>query len=162
MPAKNSIGQFYGRYSLVSKDLWKRYVTTTGSDVTYDQFKAITAGTFKEIQKWAMSEPIGFQMPDLGNIAVNRFKPNKKFRNYINTPKGPIRNHNLHTGGDVFQIRWFHSSSSFKSKMPYWFFKASRAFNRSLATVLKANDSPNFNSFMQDHFIIKEQQKCRY
>jgi hypothetical protein len=162
MPAKNSIGQFHGRYPLINHELWKKYMESTGDAITYNEFKSIIAASMSEIQRWSLKEPIGFQMPNLGNIAVNRFKMDKDFRAYHNTEKGPIRNHNLHTGGDAFQIRWFHSSTSMKSRMPFWFFKANRTFNRTLASILKANNSPNYNSFMQDHFVTKELKQCKY
>lgn len=162
MPAKGSIGKFHGRYPLISVKLWKKYVKDSGSDVSYEDFKNILAESMSEIRKWVLKEPIGFQMPGLGNVAVNRFKPKKDFKTFINTTKGPVKNHNLHTGGDAFHLRWYHSSSSYSKRMPYWFLKASRAFNRELAVVLKRGNSPNFNSFTQDHFVTKELRKCKY
>lgn len=162
MPAKNSIGDFHGRYHLISKDLWKQYQKTANTPVTYEEFKDIVASSMQEIQKWVLKEPIGFQLPNLGNIAVNMFKPNREFKAYINTSQGPVINHNLHTGGNVYSIRWFNSSTAHKSKQPFWFFKAERKFNRALASVLKGDKSPVFNSFMQDHFITKALKQCKY
>ena len=156
MPAKNSIGAFHGRHPLIRQDLWKRYMKETGQKIDYEEFKKIIAESMEEIKKWVLREPIGFQMsPKLGNIAINRFAMYKTFRAYTKTPLGSVINHNLHTGGYIFTIRWYHSEASHKSRQPYWFFKACRAFNRSLAVVLKGSERPNFNSYMQDHFINK-------
>ena len=159
MPAKGSISQFHGRYSIINKKLWAKYIKETGEDVSYEDFKLILAATMEEIKSWILREPIGFQIPELGNIAVNRFKTNSDFKSYIGST--PIRNYNLHTGGNAFKIQWFHSSTVLRGRIPFWFFKASRAFNRSLAVVLKANNSPSYNSFMQDHFIQKAEKQCK-
>lgn len=156
MPAKGSIDRFHGKHLFISQALWMRYKRVTGDKIPYKEFQAIIASSMEEIQKWVLREPIGFQLhTKMGNLAVNRFKPREDYKTYINTSIGPILNHNLHTGGHIFKIQWFHSHNSHACRQSYWFFKAGRAFNRNLASVLKSGQSPNFNSYMQSHFITK-------
>lgn len=156
MPIR-SIDKFHGKHLLICPALHRKYVRETGNKISYKEFTAILAESMKEVQKWVLSEPIGFQLtPQLGNIAVNKFKPNPKFKAYINTTLGPLTNHNLHTGGNAYRIQWFHARKDHDSRQPYWFFKAGRAFNRALASVLKGDSRPIFNSYMQSQFITKQ------
>ena len=156
MPAKGSIGVFHGRYPFICPALWRSYKKKTGDKISYKEFKAIIAASMEEVQKWVLKEPIGFQLhPKFGNIAVNRFKPNSDFKAYLNTSLGPILNHNLHTGGHCFKIQWFHSHVTHACRQPYWFFKANRAFNRNLAATIKSGHGPQYNSYMQSHFVSK-------
>lgn len=155
--ATRSIDKFHGKHLFICPALHRKYVKESGNDISYKDFTAILAETMKEIQKWVLAEPIGFQLaPQFGNIAVNKFKPNPKFKAYINTSIGPIQNHNLHTGGNAFRIQWFHARNDHDSRQPYWFFKANRIFNRTLASILKGNNKPIFNSYMQSQFITKK------
>lgn len=154
--ARRSIDRFHGKLLFIGKDLWRRYKKETGDRISYEEFQAIIGASMAEVQKWVLKEPIGFQLhPKLGHIAVNRFKPREDFKTYLNTSLGPVINHNLHTGGHIFKIQWFHSHTNHASRQPYWFFKANRNFNRTLAAVLKGGQSPIFNSYMQSHFITK-------
>lgn len=155
MPAKNSISNYHGRHRFLSESLWRKYVKETESDISYADFRKIVIASMDELRKWVLKEPVGFQMsPRIGNIAINRFKPEHgSFKAFHYTKERRIPNYNLHTGGAVFKIQWFHASSTHKSRNPYWFFKASRVFNRSLAFLLKSGKSPSYNSYMQNHFI---------
>ena len=155
MPVRN-VDMFHGKHLFIGTALWIKYKKTTGDKISYKEFQAIIASSMDEVQKWVLQEPIGFQLhPKFGNFAVNRFIPRDDYKTYINTSLGPIINHNLHTGGNIFKIQWFHSHATHACRQPYWFFKANRTFNRSLATVLTGGHSPNFNSYMQSHFITK-------
>lgn len=155
MPAKGSISKFHGRYSLIGQDLWKRYVKETGDNIEYKEFKAIIAEEIKEVKKWVMKEPIGFQIPIMGNLAVNRYvATGPDFVSYIyHGDSTKIKNHNFHTGGYVFKIQWFRSTNSHESRFAYYFFKATREFNRDFAKLLKSGDYPNYNCYSQDHFV---------
>jgi hypothetical protein len=154
--AKRGIDKFHGKHRLITQALHKKYIKETGNALTYSEFVTILETSMEEVQKWVLSEPIGFQLtPQLGNLAVNKFKPGAKFKTYINTSLGPVPNHNLHTGGNAYRIQWFHARKDHDSRQPYWFFKANRNFNRSLATVLKGSARPIFNSYMQSQFITK-------
>ena len=156
MPARGSIGMFHGRHPFIGKDLWRKYKRETGDRISYGDFQEIVGASMAEIQKWVLREPIGFQLhPKFGNIAINKFKPHEDYKPKLYTSIGPILNHNLHTGGNVFKVQWFHSHVSHASRQPYWFFKANRTFNRSLAAVLKSGQGPQFNSYMQSHFVSK-------
>jgi len=157
MPAKNSIGKFHGRHPFIEKKLWKKYVKQTENPVSYEEFKLIIAASLQELQSWVLKDPIGFQFsPKLGRIAINKFKMYEGFKTFIHKKGiGRIQNHNLHSDEHAFKIQWFHSQTSHKSRMPYWFFRAERSFNRDLARVLKGGKAPEFNSFMQDHFVQK-------
>lgn len=154
--AVRSIDKFHGKHLFICPALHRKYVKDTGKEISYKEFTAILSGSMQEIQKWVISEPIGFQLtPQLGNITVNKFKPSSKFKTYIQTSLGPILNHNLHTGGNAYRLQWFHARKDHDSRQPYWFFKASRSFNRALASVLKGISKPIFNSYMQSQFITK-------
>lgn len=155
MPAKGTIGHFHGRYSLISRDLWKKYIAETGDDISYELFMGIIAEEIKEVRQWAMREPIGFQIPNMGNIAVNKFKPADYTPYYYNGGSTKIKNHNVHTNGYVFRIQWFRCASTHKSGLPYWYFKAARAFNRELGKILNTGSYPSFNCYSQDHFVKK-------
>ena len=153
MPAKNSISRFHGKYSFINKDLWKKYKKSTGSSITYKEFQTIISTSLGEINKWIMREPIGFQLPFIGHMAINRFKTFGKFKQYRNGVAMP--NSNFHTAGNTHRIQYFKITRSFKTRLPFWFFKACRHSNRALAKVLKNDSRPLFNSFAQDHFIKK-------
>ena len=153
MPAKNSIGRFHGRFTFISKKLWKKYKKDTGSTITYKEFQLIISSSLGEINKWILREPIGFQLPGIGHMAVNKFKTFGAFKCYRNGKA--LLNHNLHTGGNTHRIQYFKNSRNYKTRLPYWFFKACRASNRALGKVLTSSNSPLFNSFMQDQFIQK-------
>lgn len=159
MPAKNSISKFYGRHRFISLKLWRKYVRQTGDKISYKEFQAIIAESFKESRKWILREPIGMQFPGkLGHIAINKFKSYGTFKTYTNTRTKdgkPILNYNLHTGGYIFKIQWFLNTRSYSERVPYWFFSASRDFKRTLAKLIKGGTYPVFNTFMQDHFTIK-------
>ena len=66
----------------------------------------------------------------------------------------PIRAFNLHTQGDTFRIQLFHNTRSAKDVFSFWFLDAERKFKRSLAKVLKSDNYPLYNTFMQDQFVI--------
>lgn len=152
--ATRSIDRFHGKHKFICPALWRKYVQTTGQEISYKDFTQIIAEANKEIQTWVLKDPIGFQLtPQLGNIAVNKFEPKPGFKTYIHTPLGLIPNHNLHTGGKAFRIQWFHARVDHESKQPYWFFKANRTFNRALAAVLKGINAPTYNAYMQSQFL---------
>jgi hypothetical protein len=158
MPAKGSIGQFHGRKTFLTLKLWRKYKRETGVDITYKEFVAIFCTTIEEVKKWILREPAGFRLPvKLGNIAVNTFKTYGTFKTYINVRHEgkPILNHNLHTGGNVYKLQWFHSTRNYNDRVPFWFFVASRDFKRNLAKVLKRGVYPNYNTYMQDQFTDK-------
>lgn len=156
MPAKHSIGKFHGRHPLINRKMWRRYVKESGNKISYDLFKNIFLSSMEETKKWVLREPVGFKLPyKLGNLAVNKFKTYGDFKTYTNTRTSdgkPIKNFNLHTGGNVFRIQWFYNSRQFIERHPYWFFDACRDFKRNLAKVLKSSNPPLFNTYMQDHF----------
>jgi len=158
LPTKNSIGRYHGRFTFVSKDLWKKYVKTTNSTISYEDFKKVIALSMEETSKWVLREPVGFKMPlRLGNFAVNKFKTYGDFKTYTNTRTSegkPIKNFNLHTGGCTFRIQWFHNTRSPKERVSFWHFDAERKFKRALASILKSGKSPLYNTYMQDQFII--------
>ena len=156
MPARGTIMKYHGRQPFLGKALWKKYVKTTGNKIPYKEFMAIIEEEIKEVRKWTMREPIGFQIPNLGNIAVNRFRPRETFVSYIyNGGKTKIKNHNLHTGGYSFKIQWFRLSNTHTSRLGYYYFVATREFNRDLGQLLKSGEYPNFNCYAQDHFLKK-------
>lgn len=158
MPAKNSIGKYYGRYVFFGVHLWKKYVKETGSTVSYEDFKKVFLASMEETQKWVLREPVGFRLLyQLGNIAVNRMRTYGDFVTYtrFKTSEGrAIKGHNLHTGGDTFRIQWFHTTRSHKDWVTFWFFDAERKFKRNLAKVLKSENYPLYNTYMQDQFVI--------
>lgn len=158
MPAKGSIGKYHGRHVFISRKLWKKYLKESGSNITYTEFCAIVKGNMEELQKWVLKEPIGFKLPfKLGNIAVNRLKTYGEFKTWtgLRTADGkPIRAFNLHTQGDTFRIQLFHNTRSAKDVFSFWFLDAERKFKRSLAKVLKSDNYPLYNTFMQDQFVI--------
>lgn len=153
MPAKNSISKFHGRFTFIGKPLWKKYKKENKSNISYADFKLIISASIGEINKWVMKEPIGFQLPGIGHMAVNKFKTFGTFKCYRNGQA--VINHNLHTGGTTYRIQYFKNSRNYKTRLPYWFFKACRTSNRTLAKVLNSETRPHFNSFMQDQFIQK-------
>lgn len=156
MPAKGTIAKYHGRYALISRSLWKKYVKETSDKISYSDFLIIIAEEIKEVRKWVMREPIGFQLPSMGNLAVNKFKPAGDFTAYIyNGGTTKIKNHNIHTGGCVFRLQWFRCSSSHQSRLAYWYFKATREFNRDLGKLLKTGSYPSYNCYSQDHFVKK-------
>lgn len=164
MPAKNTKSKYHGRYRFISLQLWKKYKKTTGSDISYKEFRLIILSSMKEVANWVLKEPIGYRFPyRLGSIAVNRFRTYGDFKTYLNTKDKngkPIRNFNLHTGGDCFRIQLFHNTRSNKERASYWFFTADRTFKRTLAKVLKSGDGPLYNAYTQDHFILKKQHNA--
>lgn len=158
MPAKGSIGKYYGRHVFMSKELWKEYVKETGSTVSYKDFKKVFVASMEETQKWVLREPVGFRLLyQLGNIAVNRMRTYGDFVTYtrLKTSEGrAIKGHNLHTGGDTFRIQWFHTTRSHKDRVTFWYLDAERKFKRALAKVLKSGTYPLYNTYMQDQFVI--------
>jgi len=158
MPAKGSIGKYYGRHVFFSDKLWKKYVKQTGSIISYSDFKKVFLESMEETKKWVLREPVGFRLPNkLGNLAINRMKTYGEFKTYskLKTEDGkPIRTFNLHTGGDTFRIQWFHTTRSHKDWVTFWFLDAERKFKRNLAQVLKSEKYPLYNTYMQDQFVI--------
>lgn len=155
MPVR-SIDRYHGKHLFIGQALWRKYIKETGDQISYRDFVNIVDTSIEEVKKWVLREPIGFQLhPHLGNIAVNKFMPAPDYKTYINTALGPIVNYNLHTGGYIFKLQWFHARTTHASKQPYWFFDACRSFKRALAVVLKSGKAPSFNSYMQNHFVRK-------
>jgi hypothetical protein len=156
MPTKNSISKYRGRLPLLSQKLWKKYVKETGDEISYEEFTTIIVAEIREIKNWVLKEPIGFQMSEIGNITINKFKPGSDYVTYLyNGGKTKIKNHNIHTGGCIFRIQWFRRSTSHKDRYAYWYFSASREFKRELGKQLKSGKYPNYNCFSQDHFVKK-------
>lgn len=154
MPAKGSIGKFHGRHHILNKKLWRSYKKETGNKISWADFSAIVLESMKGIREWVVREPIGFQLPGrIGNLAINKFKTYGTFKTYIRVDGRSFLGHNLHTGGYTFRIQWFKATRKFAHRYPYWWFTAERKFNRSLAPILKSQNSPIYNTYMQDHFI---------
>ena len=139
MPAKGSIGKFYNRHTFVSRDLWKKYMKTTGNEISWEEFSKIIAVSMEEAKNCILKEPVGFQFPNkIGHLAVNMFKTYGEFKTYTNiksTTGKPILNHNLHTGGYCYRLQMFLLTRAYKDRKLYWFFDAERKFDRSLAKL---------------------------
>lgn len=157
MPAKGSVGKYHGRYTFISKKLWKKYNKTNNSNISYSDFKLIIKMSLEETTKWVIREPVGYMLPNrIGNLAVNKFKTFGDFKTYVNVKSSEgkaIRNFNLHTGGNTFRIQWFHNTRSAKERISFWHFEAERKFKRLLAATIKSGKSPLYNNYMQDQFI---------
>ena len=132
-----------GRINYIKKEEYNSFIKKyPSSGVSYEEFITILKHSNEEIKNQILDNPLGFKLPhNLGYIAVDKFKPNKKFVavDWINTRKlkklVPLTN--FHSFGHTYKIK-LYKNPKIKPLFAYHM-EAHRLIKRALAKCIKEN-----------------------
>lgn len=138
-----------GRINYIKREEYNLFIEKyPSSEVTYDEFITVLKESTNVIKNQILDNPLGFKLPhNLGYIAVDKFKPNKKFVavDWVNTRKlkklVPLTN--FHTFGHTYKIK-LYKNSKVKPLFAYNM-DAHRLLKRQLAKCIKENKRQYIN-----------------
>lgn len=118
------------------------------SDIIYEQYIKILKYSNTEIRDCILNYELGFKLPyNLGYVAVDKFKPSKKYIavDWVNTKrlKKMIPLTNFHTFGYTYNIKIFKNPRS--KPLEGYLLKAHRKINRMIADKIK-NENKDYLS----------------
>src|SRR5688572_19566701 len=109
MPSKNTTLENGPRFNPLNKELYNKFVETSGINIDFKTFVNIVRTTNDIIRKSVAEEEAGVKLPEnLGIIVVTKYKSAKIPLDWVNTlkfgTKVPLLN--LHSFGYIHHIKW--------------------------------------------------------
>lgn len=154
------------RTSLISRNQYKAFIKShPKSTVTYEQFIAVLTESNKAIKEFILTNELGFKLPkNIGYIAVDKFKPNRKFTavDWPNTLRlgKIIPLTNFHTFGYTFKIKLYKNQRM--KPLEAYVMTPHRLLNRELAKRIKEGKQNYINldkSYFSKRFTIENYLK---
>lgn len=159
MPVKGSSLKQGPRYNTLNRTLWKRFVDTTGTQISYALFSQIINDSLDFMRERLVHNISGFKMPEyMGYAAVTQYRPSKPKRliDWAKTREHNVKVYhtNFHSLGYMPRINWLTAELSACKFLNVYKFIPDRKFVRGVSAQML--DGKSYNTYDYEHFKSKK------